>query len=901
MGGKSSGGTKVNQYYGGFQYVLCRGPIDKITRFTSDDKIAWEGSVTGNATITIDAKQLYGGETSEGGIAGDMDIMFGGPTQTVNSYLASVLAGKLVPAYRTVVSAVLKKFYVGQNPYIKKIGFRAQRIHVRQDGIPQWYDAKAEIVAWQSAVGLAPGGWDYQIETFAEPNTVWNNFSIPTTGWNVGTGLELPFYSDKAANTGYVWFPVRSNIWIRRQLTAMVRNLTLHVRADNGCMVFVDGIQIGGSNTSNIPIVDNTRFPVDLPLIVGKTVTLVVKAFAEVLASDEGGNKIYVDVSGSLAADMNPAHMIRECLTDPDWGMGYQDPDINDSDASGNLAPLQKAADTLFEETMGMSLEWNEAGTIDDFVQNIIDHIDAAVYVDRRTGQFQLRLIRNDYDPDTLLELNPDNVTAVTDYDQPVFGELVNSITVNFTDMSTTPTTNGSVTEQDTALASAQGTVIDKEKDYRGFTNATLASRVALRDLTVASGQPVSCKVQANRDAEDLTLGMCFKLTWPDFKMDHMIMRVTGISYGNGESNRIMIQCTQDKFRLLAQGTVAPTVPGHTNTAQAPVAVARRLAMELPYAELIQTYGQSVVDSTIDATPGGGFVGVAGSRPQTGAQNADMQDDPGSGYRRVGTMFFCPSALLGADMAQGYAQLTIAVTDPIDLDGDVGAWCQIDDEVLPIISTTATTITVQRAAMDTVPAKHLTGAVVMFPDDFLTSDTEQFIDGTSVAVKLLTNTVLGQLPLASAAADTVLVAGRAALPYPPGKVQVAGAAYPAAVSGTFAVTWAHRNRLTQSDTLVAADAASVTPAPNTRYGLQFYDASNTLLIERQDIGPGTADVARNYTGDVTMRLFTIDPNGVSLYKHELKFAYTPPGGTVVSAITATPYTPVDTTPIIDGG
>jgi hypothetical protein len=321
----------------------------------------------------------------------------------------------------------------------------------------------------------------------------------------------------------------------------------------------------------------------------------------------------------------------------------------------------------------------------------------------------------------------------------------------------------------------------------------------------------------------------------------------------------------------------------------------------MPYVELIQAYGQSTVDQTIDATPEGGFVGCTGARPQGGAQSADMQDNPGSGYRRVGTMYFCPSAVLAADIAQGYSQLTVAISDPIDMDGDVGAWCQIDDEIFPVVSATETSITIKRAAMDTVPAKHLAGALVFFPDDFLTSDTEQFVDGTSVGVKMLTNTAAGQLPIASASEDVVTVAGRAALPYPPGLVRVAGTAYPATVSGTFAVTWAHRNRLTQSDTLVAADAASITPAPNTRYGLQFYDSTDTLLIERTDIGPATASVVLNYTGDVTMRLYTIDDNGASLYHHEIKFAYTKPSGTVVSAITATAYTPVDDSTIIDGG
>jgi hypothetical protein len=94
---------------------------------------------------------------------------------------------------------------------------------------------------------------------------------------------------------------------------------------------------------------------------------------------------------------------------------------------------------------------------------------------------------------------------------------------------------------------------------------------------------------------------------------------------------------------------------------------------------------------------------------------------------------------------------------------------------------------------------------------------------------------------------------------------------------------------------------SVTPADNTRYGLRFLDNTDTLIIERTDIGPGTADVVLNYTGNVTMELYTIDNKGESWQRHRFTFAYTPPGGSPVNTITATAYTPVDDTTIIDGG
>jgi hypothetical protein len=132
-------------------------------------------------------------------------------------------------------------------------------------------------------------------------------------------------------------------------------------------------------------------------------------------------------IGESVCVDMNPAHIIRECLTDKEWGMGYSEADIDE-------ASFIAAADTLFDEQMGISILWQRENTIEAFVQDIIRHIDAALYVDRRTGKFVLKLIRADYDPNALITLTPDNIERVENYKRPAFGYLVNSVTVIYDD-----------------------------------------------------------------------------------------------------------------------------------------------------------------------------------------------------------------------------------------------------------------------------------------------------------------------------------------------------------------------------------------------------------------------------------------------------------------------------------
>jgi hypothetical protein len=70
---------------------VCQGPVDALLELRGGDKTAWTGVQEGSGTITINAKELWGGEKAEGGIQGDLDVMMGEGTQMPNAYLAANL------------------------------------------------------------------------------------------------------------------------------------------------------------------------------------------------------------------------------------------------------------------------------------------------------------------------------------------------------------------------------------------------------------------------------------------------------------------------------------------------------------------------------------------------------------------------------------------------------------------------------------------------------------------------------------------------------------------------------------------------------------------------------------------------------------------------------------------
>src|SRR5690606_18286324 len=68
-------------------------------------------------------------------------------------------------------------------------------------------------------------------------------------------------------------------------------------------------------------------------------------------------------------------------------------------------------------------------------------------------------------------------------------------------------------------------------------------------------------------------------------------------------------------------------------------------------------------------------------------------------------------------------------------------------------------------------------------------------------------------------------------PYPPGRLRVNDAAYPASISGDLVVSWAHRDRITQADQLVDDSVLSIGPEDGVTYTLRIYDGESLVRTE----------------------------------------------------------------------
>ncbi|MBZ9794318.1 phage tail protein [Mesorhizobium sp. ES1-4] len=521
------------------------------------------------------------------------------------------------------------------------------------------------------------------------------------------------------------------------------------------------------------------------------------------------------------AYDMNPAHIIRECLTDPVWGLGWHDDDIDD-------ASFTYSADTFYSEGMGLSLKWYREEEIGEFVSTtVLPCIDAYLYGSRKTGKFVLKPVRDDYDIDLIPILTEDDVIEFTEIKRRQPSEAISSVVVKYNNREKRKVGAHRVTNTAQAM---QATKVQPPatRDYPGINVPALAIRVAQRDVIALGSGLISGRIVANRKASVLNPGDPFRMVSARHRLSGEVMRVANQRFGDGRSNKIGLGILQDVFKLPA----APLVDDGTSgggwvpPSTAPLPVAPRMVAEMPYRELRQMMGAADLAATLGSNPDAGVLQIAGASPTPDAANALIEVDAGSGYAETGTpLDFAPGAFLAG--ATAIDATAITVTGAIDLDvAELGTLAIIigstprTSEIVRVDAIVGNTLTIARGFLDTVPQEHAEGASVVFFDDISNTDFEIYTAGDTVSVKLLTVTGVDTLDPSAAPADTVEFDSRAIRPLRPANVQVEGIGYgPLEVPELtdFAVTWANRDRLAElspvpgwTDADVAAEAGATT-------------------------------------------------------------------------------------------
>jgi hypothetical protein len=584
---------------------------------------------------------------------------------------------------------------------------------------------------------------------------------------------------------------------------------------------------------------------------------------------------------GSMIVGMNPAHILYQCITDRNWGRGMDRAELDDSSWS-------YAANYLYNEGFGLCIRWSKDGDLDEFIQTVIDHISAVIYVDRGTGLLCLRLLRDDYDAATLPVFNyASGILKIEAGETGATNILANEVVVKYFDPIT-------ATVQQTRaqnLASIQGidSVISNTKEFPGIAWQSLAQRCAVRELLTQSIGLKKFKINMDRRGWKLQPGSVFVLNAPDKGIASMVVRVATYDDGTLIDGTIKLDCLQDMFAMPSTSfgkSVPSTWQGPLST-KAPI-LANRNVYEATYYDMVVNLTAAQFQAvTVDE---GGIVAVA-QKPLPNVSNFIVWTTPEgaaagatAGYGQFSPTGFVSLAQAGSIPGLDYYDTALQLTSGTGLSTVVvGSSAVVDQEIIRIDAFNATTgaATIARGCADTIPQQHEPTSIVFFNDSTLCGFTTPYAEGESVAVQLLSNMASSQLSPSKAPTDTIVIAARWAKPYPPADVKVNGTlgltTTGITVVGSAVLTWVERNRVTQNDQLIAHTDGTVSPEAGTTYTVEVWDHDAGTLLRTHAGITGTTWTysvaeADEYSDPVAIDLHLYSVcNSLSSFQHYVLF------------------------------
>ena len=922
MGSSKKPEQQVADYMMSIHFGVCH-QADSIERIKINDKAAFQGNQSSNGTLSIDLPNLCGGNKKEGGARGLIEVLMGAADQVLPTRLAAKLKGtpESVPGFRGITSLFFTGggsqasdgfYWTSNSPYLRPVdvtvrrapkGFYPEKVWVPNPS-PDTVNPPRNRLGYPVTLNLAPGAAgsdeirDYSLygrSVVSLSSGIFYNLdgSIQFPGGHavtaavpaeliVGTrnfsvSVEVLFDEVAAgANsliqqgvvaTGQPWFyfyvysdnvvPGTGQLtWQSGPTNDVIRDPIRRIEA--GRYYTVEFTRVGSTGTLRIDgvVVDSGSVPDNL------TMTEVMSFGGAVGSNYFKGRmrNLTVSVSGVpwpvvSIQDANPAHIIFECLTNNDWGLGLPVAQLD-------VTSFTAAADTLYEEGLGLSMLWSNPSDLESFINDILGHIDGSYGIDPATGKIYLSLVRGGYSTEGLFELTPDNC-KVTRFQRKSLSETVNEVVVTWTNPVNEQ--EETVTVHDLANYSLQGVLNSASSNYYGVRSASLATRLALRDLTRGAAPLASVEIDADRAAWSKKPGEVVLLTYPEYGLVQLPLRVMSVNYGRPGASKVQLSLVEDVFDTPDGAYVDISSSLEDNAVAAPTEVEHTQGGSAPYYLVSQQLGSSEA-STTDADEAYTMI-LASSDTQLSSIELLVASTNALGT----TEYVDEGSLVVSGLATLSAGLGIEASSSLAFSGFSGnvapttgglVWIGSGDpklSELALISTIGATLSVFRGVLDTTPKVWPVGTQIWFITPGLDAyDATPRLNGQTVNYKLIPSNPGGTLDPDGVQATPVLIDNRQHCPYRPANVKLNGVGWPALLEGTVFVTWSRRNRLLEDPVISQWWYADVTPevGQTVTATLRRVD-TDAVLAETTGITGTSVSLDSTYSGDVTLTLTSV--------------------------------------------
>lgn len=245
--------------------------------------------------------------------------------------------------------------------------------------------------------------------------------------------------------------------------------------------------------------------------------------------------------NAKVGEDMNPAEAIYQIMTNSWRGMGIQPSEID-------LDFLRAMGETLLLEGNGCSIIVTAESNGKTLIQEIIRQIDAIAYQDPETGKIKFQLIRDDYNVNTLLTYDEDEVVRVVNFGRSGWDEVISQVKITFPQRN--KESDAVAISQDMATFAMIGRLRSTTMSMPFVYSSVLANNIASRERSQLSVPLFRITLEMNRKAHVLRPGGVFKLDWPEYGFVGLVLRIQEFDLGSLLDGKIIIKCLQDKFAL---------------------------------------------------------------------------------------------------------------------------------------------------------------------------------------------------------------------------------------------------------------------------------------------------------------------------------------------------------------
>ncbi len=901
-GGAAGAKVSVTQYYRSFSVGICTGEVDSLNSVFFNEKRGFIGPLVDNGNTFLKKEDLFGGIRREGGIRGWMAWRKGTNAQLLPNAIATRMGGtqETLPGYRGIAcahfygnsNAERPGFYVGANqPVMPDIWFNVTRLFA--DWQPDLRTVRDADNVFKIAVSIAfdvSGSMadDGRLDTAkAALELVFDAISNAITAFGLDIDLQiLRFNTDTNRRR-------RDSATVADidELREFVQNSSASgTTAFEPMVTFVESffterldpdfdrrlnfIITDGEPTDNVANAQATMADIldsssgvfnsaDGTAVESYGINIVLADTTETLKFDNTGGVVPVLQSDDVTAlaetiqaaifrgeglDANPAHIVYETLTNTSWGLGTPVADIDD-------AAFIYAAETFKNENLGLSLMWVEQTTIEEFLQEILDHVEASLYTDPVTGLFVLKPIRGDYNIADLPLLDDSNSDTIS-VSRRTPGEAINELNVSWTNPNNEK--EETVTIQDLGgIVAAGGQIIPDNRNYYGVRSRGLAFQLARRDMAAVSARIFTAEVISDRTAADFVTGGVFRLTSEEHNLTEEVVRIAKIDPGRVGSGAVKMSVTRDIFALAVPDYEDPEDEDLQDEGLDPEVMDDLAFFTLNYF-FVQKFipsGVSLGSDYPDAFPG----------LLAATDNADAleyilfgPDEDAAGNTStddLGVRTLCSAGRItvafpmeNLTTTTAFNALTVGEAPVLGGFALLGSSSLPEDELEMVLLSgfDGTTWTIQRGILDTVPREWpIDTPIRFFEEESSIADQVTRADTETISYKALMRTSLGTLLEEDAPEVTYTLNARGEMPYRPANVLFEGAPWDnveASALTEVTVAWSNRNRITEDSQVLEWSAADVTPESGQTVTLEFFDVVDEVVYRTTTGITGTSYV-----------------------------------------------------------